>query len=329
MSMVKPLATGKFRLDFTLFGARFRKIFLNEGEAISFQAKLKTSGITKQKLFTEAIEMYLANISSRKKKKSQDVDKYSLKLLLALIGEENILLIAINPVHIEKYRSHQINRGLKASTINRQMATIKHFFKMCEIWEFIDKSPTRNISKLGEDKIQKHIWTKDEVDMVLNKLPLKEAQVFTFLYITGARLSSACSLTWGDIDFKERLIWLTTRKGPKSLERKYYFPLSDTLLKLFQEVYTNTNPSDFVFLNENKQQVDAGLYSKRLQRLLKKNFKNHNNLSLHGLRHSLATSLSRKGVPLNDIKTLLGHSSSKVTEGYITANRDDLFKHVI
>lgn len=327
MFSITRLPKNKFRLDFRLFGYRFRKVFGSEAEAIEFKSLVESKFKAEIHTVADAIEKYLEQISSRKKRKSRDVDKNALNGLKTIVGGGRYIH-EVKPYDLELYRTSELKRELKASTVNRKFNTIKHFFKICETWEYIQNSPARNISSFGEIKTQRNVWDKNHVDQLLSNIHNKRDKLIVeILSITGARLSSVLSLTWTDVDFKNRKIWFVTRKGPKSIERKYFFPLTDALMQIFQQTYQHNKPSDFVFLTKNRKKVNAEHFSRKISKLLKKHFPEHN-LTLHGLRHSFATSLSRKGVPLKDIMSLLGHSSVKVTEGYIGTNEEDLFKIV-
>jgi len=148
MSSISELGNKKFRLDFRLFGHRFRKVFSTEHEAIEFKLLLDERLTAKQVLLLDAVNFYLEQISSRKKLKSRHVDKNALYALIAQIGEGKVIR-EIKPHHLEEYRTSELRRGVKQSTVNRKFNTVKHFFKICETWEYIDKSPARNISSLG------------------------------------------------------------------------------------------------------------------------------------------------------------------------------------
>ncbi len=326
MSTIAKIGEGKFKLDFRLFGQRFRKVFSSYEEANQFKHHLESRYRLTTSTIQAASDKYLEHISSRKKAKSEDVDRNVLSAFIALVGGDKYVH-EVKPQQIEEYRSNELKRGVKPSTVNRKLNSLKHFFRTCEVWEFIEYSPTRNIRALGSTTTQRKTWDAHQVDTITAKLSKRDQAIFKILAITGARLSSALSLTWGDLEFTNRKIWFTTRKGPKSIERKYYFPLTDALLQIFQQVYQQSNPSDYVFLSKNSKKVNAEHYSRKISKLLKKHFPDHN-LTLHGLRHSFATNLSRKGVPIKDIMSLLGHSSVKVTEGYIGTREEDLFKIV-
>ncbi len=57
-------------------------------------------------------------------------------------------------------------------------------------------------------------------------------------------------------------------------------------------------------------------------------FKNIDNykISPHTLRHSFATRIIEKGVPLNYVSELLGHSNINTTLAYIHSNKEYLFE---
>jgi integrase len=115
-------------------------------------------------------------------------------------------------------------------------------------------------------------------------------------------------LTWGDIDFKERLI--TIRAFNTKTMRERQVAITQRLIKVLKPMHkaSNRNPEELVFKIKtsvktafNKAKKDAGVPD----------------LRFHDLRHTHATKLVSKHLPLSEVGRMLGHTQANTTYRYV------------
>jgi integrase len=122
-------------------------------------------------------------------------------------------------------------------------------------------------------------------------------------------------LTWGDLDFKLRVITLRDTKNGSSRT----VPMIDDVLNAFRKLRTmalerkdrainqpNNAPEDVVFaIGDNKKWWEAALKEPKI-----KNFR------WHDLRHTFCSRLAQRGVSLKVIQEAAGHKTIAMSARY-------------
>lgn len=143
---------------------------------------------------------------------------------------------------------------------------------------------------------------------------------------TAARLGEALSIKRNDIDRINMEIPIIGKgRKPRCL-----YISEDTLFWIDKYLSIRKDNSEYLFVSldgkSKWQQTDVGRSFRRYRKLsgITKPF------VLHTLRHTAATQLALKGVPMNEIQKILGHSHLETTiKYYIGAVESDLAKKVI
>lgn len=139
--------------------------------------------------------------------------------------------------------------------------------------------------------------------------------IFMLIYGSGLRISEATSIRIEDIDSKNMRLFVRNGKG----EKERYTVLPKTSLEMLRrcyKMYQPNHPEGYMFLNreENPLKVERlRVFFRRYRRKagISENF------IVHSLRHSFATKLVEEGIPLVQVKELLGHSCIRSTMTYV------------
>src|SRR4029450_1872266 len=130
------------------------------------------------------------------------------------------------------------------------------------------------------------------------------------LFQTGARVSEFVNLKVEDVFFEEQMMLIAKAKGGKSR----YVPI---LPELAQELRTHLGQRTVGYLFETNR---ATCYSpRRIQYMVKETAVQAQitkRVSPHLLRHSVATTLLERGMPIEQIQKFLGHSKLETTQVY-------------
>lgn len=143
----------------------------------------------------------------------------------------------------------------------------------------------------------------------------KYKTIFMLVYGTGLRISEVVDLRIEDIDSKNMRIRVRNGKGKK--ER--YTVLPKISLEMLREYYLKYKPQHeerYMFLNREGEPLSVAAL-----RIHFRKYRRKANLSeeftMHSLRHSFATKLVEQGIPLVQLKELLGHSCIRSTMTYV------------
>ena len=197
-----------------------------------------------------------------------------------------------------------------------------HYHKGIPIHLKAEENPT-------EEKI--NILTQSEIKALFNatkhshrrqRIQLRDKAMLVVLYSCGLRRNEAVHLDLNDIYFdKERI---HVRKGKNYKER--FVPINRTNAEILEDYiyearseFNLNNHTDALFLSQQGKRMGGMTFSNRLKAIVKA--ANHKEITekkitLHTLRHSIATHLLQQEVKLEAIKTFLGHASLESTQIY-------------
>jgi integrase len=124
------------------------------------------------------------------------------------------------------------------------------------------------------------------------------------LAVTGARKNEALRATWEDIDLERGELTVPRSKGG----RTRYVPLSDYALEIIKvQAGRKVAGNSDVFpsrTREGKPLEDVRRTWTRVKKLAGLPV----SLRIHDLRHSFASALANRGIPLNEIGVVFGHT---------------------
>jgi integrase/recombinase XerD len=244
--------------------------------------------------------------------------------------------------HIKNYQFALENRpnrqrkgyGLSTAHIN------KYFFTIDKLLEFLHQYGVTNIPYSSNCLIRTaqyervlpfDILTQQEVKTLINNIPntypyknhsFEERQtkqyelklIFALYYGCGLRLSEGHNLQIQNIDFDKRTIFV--RQGKNCKDR--IVPMSEGVYKELQDyVYNFRNRYK---LNHNRlfiyKAAVQSLRLKYLQSICEDETLKAKRISIHTLRHSIATHLLQNGMSIEIISLFLGHASLDTTQIY-------------
>ena len=207
------------------------------------------------------------------------------------------------------------------TTIDNIRRNISSFFTWLEEEDYIIKSPMRRIHKIKTTKTVKEVISDEEIEKMRDKCKnLRDLAVIDLLYSTGIRIGELVRLNIDDIDFEEREC-IVFGKGDK--ERRVYF---DAKTKIHLMGYINsrfdTNPALFVTLDAPYNRLQISGVEIRLRRLGRE--LGINKVHPHKFRRTMATRAIDKGMPIEQVQKLLGHSQIDTTMHYAIVNQTNV-----
>lgn len=204
--------------------------------------------------------------------------------------------------------------GCAPATIKHALGVIKRLYNWA--WQndlYNGENPTAKIKPPKFDNKITNSLTKPQTKQLLNILENWENQraalLIKFALYTGCRKSEIFKLTWKDIDFDNKFIYLRDPKGkPTTL------PISQKACDVLIEARKLNQKSKYAFANrDGKQRKHFGATWARIKKKarLPKEFR------FHDFRHNFASKLISSGkVDLYRLQKLLNHQSPSMTQRY-------------
>ena len=206
-------------------------------------------------------------------------------------------------------------------TVDNVRRNISSFFSWLEEENYILKSPMRRIHKIKTNQQVKEIVSDEDIERLRDHcFNPRDLAIIDLLYSTGIRVGELVNLNISDVNFETREC-IVLGKGGK--ERKVYF---DAKAKLHLQNYLNKrkddNPALFVTLDCPHDRVKISGIEIRVRQLGRS--LNLNKIHPHKFRRTMATRAIDKGMPIEQVQRLLGHSQIDTTMQYAMVNQNNV-----
>lgn len=223
---------------------------------------------------------------------------------------------------LRKYLSdyHEENNCSK-SNIDNIRRILSSFFSWLEDEDYILKSPVRRIHKIKSAKTVKETYTDEMLEYMRDNCDLlRDLAIIDMLASTGMRVGELVHLNIEDVDFENREC-VVLGKGSK--ERPVYFDARTKIhLRNYLESRNDDNPALFVSMLKPYNRLNISGVEIRLRELGRK--LDITKVHPHKFRRTLATRAIDKGMPIEQVQKLLGHSKIDTTMQYAMVDQENV-----
>lgn len=244
------------------------------------------------------------------------IDRY-VYIIKRALGVINMPTRQITIYHLRNYLAKQKARGLSDITLEGERQILRGYFNWLQNEALIERNPAANLGPIKCAKKQKKAYTAIEIEKLNQSCDqIRDRALLAFLEATGCRISETLELNREGIDLKN-LTCVVHGKG--NVERPVYFD-SVTGMILSQYLEERKDDCEALFINRYGQRLNAGGARVILNRLADRAGVDH--VHPHKFRRTLATNLSRHGMPIEEIAQILGHAKLDTTMKYVVMDNE-------
>jgi integrase/recombinase XerD len=278
--------------------------------------------VTRKSTYREEFKTHLERLGYSES--SQNMLPTCVAEFLSKLEEKNIYnLLEITPKHIHDHYEYLTQRpnkrrggGLSSRMINHHIYAIKLFLNYQEQLGNIKENPISGLSFPSPENTEREILTTQEIKKLYEMAEsFREKAIIGIFYGCGLRRSEGVALNLTDISFKSSLLYVREGKGNK----RRVVPINEKVLQDFKnyrhyERFTKGNETSLI-TNSKGTRTSGNSYNKTVKALVTK-AGIEKELSLHNLRHSIATHLLENGLSVEYVRDFLGHKHLESTQIY-------------
>ena len=248
--------------------------------------------------------------------------KYS-RTLKRMLADEKVSPANVTVEHLRHWLAKELQRGMAEKSVSGDRDAMCSFFGWLHREGLIQRNPCANLEPIKIPKVIRKPFDSVEIELMKEACGnnLRNKSIICFLLASGVRISELVQLNRADVDFqnKECVVW---GKGAK--ERTVY--LDDVAVSVLQRyLATRTDRIAALFPGRGSDRLtDNGVRNmmKTLEQLC-----GVEDIHPHRFRRTMATNMSKKGMPVDEIAILLGHEDVRTTMKYICKDKTTVKHH--
>lgn len=264
-------------------------------------------------------EKYLSYSMTNKTKSSWQTEAgYFKNWIQPVIGHKPMK--DVRPLDLERIKKNLINADKALRTIQYVLAVTRQLFNYASDHSFfIGDNPLHKIKKPKFDNRRSEFFSEEQAGILLKMLSSRSIDIYDMVLISlrcGLRAGEIFGLTWQDISIERESI--TIRDAKNNRNRTVPMMTIDIVELFRRRKMSQANVLVFPDKNGGKRKEISNLFDRVIKEL---GFNEgvgdrRQKLTFHSLRHTCASWLVMKGVPLYTVKEILGHRSITMTERY-------------
>ena len=265
---------------------------------------------------------YLPYIKKQIKSYETNISVFKNHILPAF-GLKN--MVEIKKSEIITLHSNMVQKKkLAPATANKVLIFISHAFNVAMQLEIkgIEVNPASKIKPYLLNNAREKYLTKEEAARLIEVINQTQQNIhlkyiIPMLILTGARRGEVLRARYEDFNLNQLTWTIPISKSGK----KRILPITPQLLELYNSI-PKTN-GEYLFASPATGKPYVTIYQSWNSARIKAGLKD---VRIHDLRHSYASALVNNGRSLYEVQTLLGHSTSKMTQRYAHLSNENLMK---
>lgn len=279
----------------------------------------------------ELIKKFLSYLQDDKKLSKNTLESYrrDVKNFVAFLNDKEMTVLNSTQDVITEYIVKMEKDKKLPSTISRNIASIRSFYKYLNGENLVKEDPTNGIESPKIERKAPSILSNSQVELLLEQPKtsdlkgLRDKAMLELVYATGIRVTELINLDVTDVDFKKGYV------TAKNSDKARMIPIGSMASKAVNDylekarahmVKGENNTSLFVNVNGNRL-TRQGFW--KIIKYYQEQAHIDTDITPHTLRHSFAVHLLENGAEIGEIQEMLGHSDKTSTQVYasITQNR--------
>lgn len=268
---------------------------------------------------------------------SETIQKMLPALVTEFIQQQSITDISyIEQQKVKSFYEYLQTRPLKLRSgalsemmISHYVYALKTFFTWLEVTEQTDYNPISGMKfKRPKQNPREPLTTGETKQLFEAATTLKQTALLHIFYSCGLRRSEGEMLNINDVHFKQQLLYVREGKGAK----RRVVPMTEKVSAALEDYYLNertgsaakkVKDEDAFLLNRIGNRMTGDQLNKLLKEVLDKAGITKE-VTLHHLRHSIATHLLQSGMSMEYVRDFLGHSFLETTQIYAKPKAEQL-----
>lgn len=262
----------------------------------------------------------------------------------------DMVINKILPVNCQMVIDELCAKNYKPGSITRYKRVLCEIFNVAENYGIIISSPCKNLESVKTETQKDIVYLEIEEQKALLKELSSHPQyeMFAFVLQTGLRAGEVRGLTWDNIDFKNKMLYVRNNVVWNHKEGKWEFgelktknairdiPLTDEAIDLLHRMKEKSKQrktvqiayKNNIFTNRNGGIVDGKSTKTQLNKYAAKVGINKK-IGMHALRHTFATRCIEAGMKPNVLQHILGHSTFQTTMNiYVHTTNNEKIKGI-
>lgn len=226
----------------------------------------------------------------------------------------------VRPLDLERIKKNMLQADKAQRTVQYVLAVIRQIYNYANDHQLYNgDNPSTKVKRPKFDNRRSEFFSEEQAIALLKNLSLRSSDLHDMALLSlrcGLRAGEIFGLIWQDISLERETITIRDPKNNRNRTVPMMTPDVTELFRRRKEASTNI----FIFPDRNggrKKEV-SNVFEKVIKEL---GFNDgvgdrRHKLTFHSLRHTCASWLVMKGVPLYTVKEILGHRSITMTERY-------------
>lgn len=251
---------------------------------------------------------------------SKRTEEYYFRTLTFFEKNINSDVCSVTTAQIREYiLNYQKINGCSNVTLDTIRRILSSFYKWLEDEDFIIKSPMKRIHRIKSPVIIKPAFSEEQIENLRKAASEnnRNLAIVDFLLSSGIRVSELVRLNRSSINLNTRTC-IVFGKGSK--QREIYFDVR-TKIELENYLKSRKDKNNALFVTERKIRKN-GTYGRLKINSIEKLIRDMGlkteiqNVHPHRFRRTMATRAIDKGMPIEQVQVLLGHTKIDTTLRY-------------